>query len=332
MALTQVPIELSSTPGIVDNSNATAITIDSSENVLVGTTDSAPGVGNTNTGGAFGSNGYGVFSRTGAAAQATAYFNKNTNDGTIIALNKDGTTVGSISTVAGRLGIGTGDSGLFFDDVNNRIGPVTLATGTPVDSNGLLDLGYSGARFKDLYLGNDIAHLDAAGNARLLYDRSSNLLGNAGTNLYGAGIYLGGTAAANLLDEYEEGTYTTAFTPHASGTITLSSTYNTMYYTKIGRVVICTGYFVVSSVSSPTGFLSISLPFPAKNVVNNSSSVYAAFNGMSGGSLSEIWGIIDTNSSAARFYYGASSSVSGTVANNVVATTDVRFQATYIID
>ena len=30
MALTQVPIELSSTPGIVDNSNATAITIDSS--------------------------------------------------------------------------------------------------------------------------------------------------------------------------------------------------------------------------------------------------------------------------------------------------------------
>jgi hypothetical protein len=39
MALTQIPIELSSTPGIVDNSNATAITIDSSENVLVGTTN-----------------------------------------------------------------------------------------------------------------------------------------------------------------------------------------------------------------------------------------------------------------------------------------------------
>ena len=37
MALTQVPIELSSTPGIVDNSNATAITINSSENVGIGT-------------------------------------------------------------------------------------------------------------------------------------------------------------------------------------------------------------------------------------------------------------------------------------------------------
>jgi hypothetical protein len=35
---TKVPAELSSTPGIVDNSNATAITIDSSENVGIGST------------------------------------------------------------------------------------------------------------------------------------------------------------------------------------------------------------------------------------------------------------------------------------------------------
>ena len=35
MASTKVPIELSSTPGIVDNSNATAITIDSNENVAL---------------------------------------------------------------------------------------------------------------------------------------------------------------------------------------------------------------------------------------------------------------------------------------------------------
>ena len=35
---TKIPVELSSTPGIVDGSNATAITIDSSEQVGVGTT------------------------------------------------------------------------------------------------------------------------------------------------------------------------------------------------------------------------------------------------------------------------------------------------------
>jgi hypothetical protein len=38
MALTKIPSELSSTTGIVDNSNATAITIDSNENVGIGTT------------------------------------------------------------------------------------------------------------------------------------------------------------------------------------------------------------------------------------------------------------------------------------------------------
>ena len=41
MANTTIPIELSSTPGIVDNSNATAITIDSSENVGIGVTPSS---------------------------------------------------------------------------------------------------------------------------------------------------------------------------------------------------------------------------------------------------------------------------------------------------
>ena len=37
MALTEIPVELSSTPGIADSSNATAITIDSSEQVGIGT-------------------------------------------------------------------------------------------------------------------------------------------------------------------------------------------------------------------------------------------------------------------------------------------------------
>ena len=36
---TKIPVELSSTPGIVDGSNATAITINSSEQVMIGTTD-----------------------------------------------------------------------------------------------------------------------------------------------------------------------------------------------------------------------------------------------------------------------------------------------------
>ena len=294
MALTQIPIELSSTPGIVDNSNATAITIDSSENVLVGTTDTAPGAGDTNEG--FSINSSRVF--VSRASDYSLSLNRTTDDGPIALFRKDGTTVGSIAVASGNNlaidGLVASHAGLEFG--TGRITP--RVAGATADN--AVDLGYSTQRFQDLYLSG--------------------------------GAYLGGTGSANYLDDYEEGVFGTTFTPSSGGSITLNGTYNNMYYTKIGRVVICTGYFVVSSVSSPTGVLAISLPFPAKNVVNNSSSVYAAFNGMSGGSLSEIWGIIDTNSSAAKFYYGAGSSVASTVSNNVVTSTDVRFQATYIVD
>lgn len=63
----------------------------------------------------------------------------------------------------------------------------------------------------------------------------------------------GDTAAANALDDYEEGTWTMSATPSSSGTITLDSGVDSGYYTKIGRQVTCTGLAEVSSVSSPTG-------------------------------------------------------------------------------
>ena len=176
MALTQVSRGLLST-SIVDNGNATAITIDSSENVLVGMDSASTTVD-------------GLYLRPGTNSGINASnshaltLNRRTNDGTIVKFDKDGLPVGLISTVAGRLGIGTGDAGLFFDDDNNRIGPVTLASGTPVDSDGLLDLGYSGARYKDLYLSSKV-RLQYPGNsyyARVEVDSSTNLIFGAGPN------------------------------------------------------------------------------------------------------------------------------------------------------
>ena len=61
MALTKVDKSVSSTPGIVDNSDATAITIDSSERVGIGTTSpgtilhtrTSESTSNHNSGGGF---------------------------------------------------------------------------------------------------------------------------------------------------------------------------------------------------------------------------------------------------------------------------------------
>ena len=65
----------------------------------------------------------------------------------------------------------------------------------------------------------------------------------------------------NTLDDYEEGTWAATITPQTSGTITLSA--NTGYYVKIGQQVVVTAKFTVSAVSTPLGFVRISLPFAA---------------------------------------------------------------------
>ncbi len=71
----------------------------------------------------------------------------------------------------------------------------------------------------------------------------------------------GDTAAANALDDYEEGTHTVTATCSGGGSITLSSTNNKFTYTKIGNLVTITGRLDVTAISSPSGDLSFSLPF-----------------------------------------------------------------------
>ena len=95
MALTKTPIELSSTPSIVDGGNATAITIDSSERVFIGKT--ATGLGTSGT--EINPNGYVQITED---QSPPLYLNRLSTDGSIVNFYKDGTAVGSIGT-----GIGT---------------------------------------------------------------------------------------------------------------------------------------------------------------------------------------------------------------------------------
>lgn len=61
------------------------------------------------------------------------------------------------------------------------------------------------------------------------------------------GVYLGGTGAANLLDDYEEGTFTAQMFDASSGGNASSST-STGRYTKIGQLVFAT--FSISNVDT----------------------------------------------------------------------------------
>jgi hypothetical protein len=71
----------------------------------------------------------------------------------------------------------------------------------------------------------------------------------------------GDTAAANALDDYEEGTWTPTFFG-SSGTIGAYAATTTGLYTKIGRKVTCTGVIRLSNIGSWAGNAMISgLPF-----------------------------------------------------------------------
>jgi hypothetical protein len=147
--------------------------------------------------------------------------NRLTTDGDLIEFYRGGTTVGSIGTVSGLLGIGSGDAILAFDGTNNAMVPMSTQTGGA--SNGVLDFGASLRRFKDLYLSG--------------------------------GVYLGGTGAANKLDDYEEGTWT------PSTTVGLTSTY--ARYTKVGNRVFFDLEVTITTNSNAGQMQILSLPFAA---------------------------------------------------------------------
>ena len=201
-------------------SSSERMRIDSSGNVLAGKSTTA-------------FNTSGVELRPNGAIWATvigqgaASFNIKGTDGVITDFYRDGSPVGSIGAEGGDLVIGTGSTaGLQFNDATPTVRPWNMSANSRTD--GVCDLGYSNARFKDLYLSG--------------------------------GVYLGGTGAANKLEDYEEGTFTpTVIGSTTTGTATYS--HQKGVYTKIGNVVTIQIYLNWSS-GTGAGVLRFSnLPF-----------------------------------------------------------------------
>jgi hypothetical protein len=76
-------------------------------------------------------------------------------------------------------------------------------------------------------------------------------------------------ATKEVLDWYEEGTYTATLTPGNSGSVTLKSGEDLCSYVRIGRMVTVTGHCGILSVSSPTGYIGVSLPYTIGNLPEN---------------------------------------------------------------
>jgi hypothetical protein len=182
--------------------------------------------------------------RSGLPALA---LNRLSTDGSIADFYKDGTNVGSIGVTGGDLYIENGITGISFNNAYNALIPTT--TGGVVDDANQ-DLGISSHRFKDLYLSG--------------------------------GVYLGGTSAANHLDDYEEGAWTPSFTG-ATGNPTVSYNTQTATYIKVGGLVTVSAFIITNTSSGGSGHLSVSgLPFTVAVGQDYGAVVAFNFNWVSG--------------------------------------------------
>ena len=114
MALTEIPVELSSTPGIADSSNATAITIDSSENTTFTGDITAIGIKAIESTNGDPVLGHFYNANSGNAAESTVYITNSSTvaDGLFLqAYGASATTAGGFVQDSATLGSGTGASG-----------------------------------------------------------------------------------------------------------------------------------------------------------------------------------------------------------------------------
>ena len=134
-----------------------------------------------------------------------------------------------------------------------------LSVGTPTDgsvsTNKIANDAVTGAKIEN--------NPTIAGNLA-----TGGTLTSTGLITASAGVAIGGTGAANTLDDYEEGTWTATLGGTGSAPTVSSYSYNSGYYTKIGRQVYAHIYIRVENgdISGGSGDITIEgLPFASKS-------------------------------------------------------------------
>ena len=145
-----------------------------------------------------------------------------------------------------------------------------------------------------------IAKYDGA--VELYYDNSKKFETTSfGATVQGGITFGSDTAAANQLDEYEEGTWTPSLEIGGSSTGITYSSLRGGNYTKIGRQVTVNFAFTLTSKGSATGDAHISgLPFAVADLLSGTS--------LESNGVSAFWNNVTTN--AANIIFGATESTS----------------------
>jgi hypothetical protein len=133
--------------------NTTRVTITSGGDVALGNSvaNTVSNYNNQPGGGFVASDSHFEFATTSNRAPVEIGKN-NANDGQLVVLRKQNTTVGSIGVNGGHPYIGKTNTGFIFNQANDQINPARADNGNTRDN--VIDLGSSGARFDDIFATN----------------------------------------------------------------------------------------------------------------------------------------------------------------------------------
>lgn len=237
---------------------------------------------------------------------------------------------------------------LVVDEINGRVGIGTASPDTRLHIKAIVDSTLGALKIESLD-GTSYFTIDAnnAGNLRFyrngvpvarfdpngafLHGTSIAGAAGAGDIVVNGGIFLGGSAAANKLEDYEEGTWTASLSAVTSGTITENASFVTLSYTKNGREVHIYGNIVVSSVSSPLGGLRMTgLPFACAGLSQNSErSGFAIYPTTLGSAVTALLGLVIAGETQVRIANFDGTDSVDDAANKVVAGTSMTFDFSY---
>jgi hypothetical protein len=158
-------------------------------------------------------------------------------------------------TATGKLGIG----------VTSPTGKVHIKNDSAVATNAQTAHDNASLRLDNLNTGSSIGLSFGLLGANTNYIQGGY---NEGTvapialNPYGGGVAIGGTAAANTMDEYEEGTWVAEFRGSGGSAGSASTTVSMAQYTRIGRLVTIQCDLRWAAIGSWSGNLELhGLPF-----------------------------------------------------------------------
>jgi hypothetical protein len=253
----------------------------------------------------------------------------------VLNIQTAGTTAIAISasqavTMAGTLAV----TGSISSTSNIQAGTGALVTWGGAYGAGIPTIEGAAAGFLNFYptgsTNGQIVRISSAGLAAT----GAMSVGGTTPTTSGAGITFPATQSAssdaNTLDDYEEGTAAITLTA-ATGSISLLGGYDTLRYTKVGRLVTISGRLYVNSVSSPSGALTLTgLPFTSSSAAAAETSFSIHAFGLTSSATTAVQAFIGTSATIitiSNYRAGADD----TLGSYVQANTQFRINGTYSV-